>query len=232
MAEPLVTVVLIEDEKHIRRFLRASLEGEGMRTVEASMGREGLAIVATSRPDVVIVDLGLPDMDGIEVIRGLRDWSTVPVIVLSARTREEDKVAALNAGADDYLTKPFGAAELVARIRAQRRRQSGHVISETAKIAFGEVRVDFDARVVERDGHTIHLTPIEYRLLTALARHAGCVLTHRQLLQEVWGPAQAENAHYLRIYMGHLRQKLERDPAQPEHIVTETGVGYRLVGVR
>ncbi|BCZ83414.1 DNA-binding response regulator [Paraburkholderia terrae] len=232
MSEPTVTIVLIEDEKLIRRFVHASLEGEGMRVVEAGTGREGLAMAASSRPDMVIVDLGLPDIDGVEVIRVLRDWSAVPVIVLSARTREEDKVGALNAGADDYLTKPFGAPELIARIHAQLRRQRGGVTRETSKISFGEVLVDFDARLVERDGHTIHLTPIEYRLLSALAHHAGRVLTHRQLLQEVWGPAHAENAHYLRIYMGHLRQKLERDPAQPVYIVTELGVGYRLVGVR
>ncbi|MEM5341457.1 response regulator [Paraburkholderia azotifigens] len=232
MSEPVVTIILIEDEKHIRRFVHAALQSEGMRVVEAGTGREGLAMAASSRPDLVIVDLGLPDIDGFEVIRVLRGWSAVPVIVLSARTREEDKVAALNAGADDYLTKPFGPAELIARIRAQLRRQNCSVTSETSQLFFGAVRVDFDARLVERDGHPIHLTPIEYRLLAALARHAGRVLTHRQLLQEVWGPAHAENAHYLRIYMGHLRQKLERDPAQPEHIVTETGIGYRLLGVR
>jgi two-component system KDP operon response regulator KdpE len=232
MAAHPVTIVLIEDEKHIRRFVRASLEGEGKRIVEVGTGREGLAISAASRPDLVIVDLGLPDIDGIEVIRMLRDWSAVPIIVLSARAREEDKVAALNAGADDYLTKPFGAAELTARIRALLRRQKCGGTNETARISFGDVRVDFDARLVERNGHTIHLTPIEYKLLVALAHHAGHVLTHRQLLHEAWGPAHAENAHYLRIYMGHLRQKLERDPAQPEHIVTETGVGYRLAGVR
>ncbi|SIT38604.1 DNA-binding response regulator in two-component regulatory system with KdpD [Paraburkholderia piptadeniae] len=232
MTEPLLTIILIEDEKHIRRFVRASLEREGMRVVEAGTGREGLSTAAVSRPDLVIVDLGLPDIDGVEVIRVLRDWSAVPAIVLSARSKEEDKVAALNAGADDYITKPFGAAELTARIRALLRRQSCSGTNGMSKIAFGDVLVDFDARVVERDGHTIHLTPIEYRLLVALARHAGCVPTQRQLLQEVWGPAHAENAHYLRIYMGHLRHKLERDPAQPVHIVTETGVGYRLVGVR
>lgn len=232
MGEPTVTVILIEDEKHIRRFVRAALEIEGMRIVEAGTGREGLAIAATSPPDLMIVDLGLPDIDGIEVIRMLRDWSSVPVIVLSARSREEDKVEALNAGADDYITKPFGAAELIARIRAQLRRQNCGVTSGTSTIAFGDVCVDFDARIVEGEGHTVHLTPIEYRLLVALAHHAGRVLTHRQLLQQVWGPAHAENAHYLRVYMGHLRQKLEHDPAQPEYIVTETGVGYRLVGVK
>jgi two-component system KDP operon response regulator KdpE len=169
-------------------------------------------------------------MDGADVIRQLRDWSSVPVIVLSARTREEEKVAALDAGADDYLTKPFGVPELLARIRAHLRRQSRGAAAEASKLQFGAVELDFEMRTVRRDGQPIHLTPIEYRLLVSLARHAGRVLTHRQLLQEVWGPSRVESAHYLRIYMGHLRQKLERDPAQPEHIMTETGVGYRLVG--
>ena len=231
MSESVITVVLIEDDAPIRRFVRVSLEAENIRVLEAETGRRGVSLAASARPDLVIVDLGLPDMDGADVIRQLRDWSSVPVIVLSARTREEEKVAALDAGADDYLTKPFGVPELLARIRAHLRRQSRGAAAEASKLQFGAVELDFEMRTVRRDGQPIHLTPIEYRLLVSLARHAGRVLTHRQLLQEVWGPSRVESAHYLRIYMGHLRQKLERDPAQPEHIMTETGVGYRLVGV-
>jgi two-component system, OmpR family, KDP operon response regulator KdpE len=230
MSESTITVVLIEDDAPIRRFVRASLESESIRVLEAETGRRGLSLAASARPDLLIVDLGLPDMDGADVVRQLRDWSSVPVIVLSARTREEEKVAALDAGADDYLTKPFGVPELLARIRAHLRRQSRGASAEASKLRFGAIELDFDMRTVRRDGQPIHLTPIEYRLLVSLARHAGRVLTHRQLLQEVWGPSRVESAHYLRIYMGHLRQKLERDPAQPEHIMTETGVGYRLVG--
>jgi two-component system KDP operon response regulator KdpE len=233
MSEPPITVVLIEDDSHIRRFVHASVANPEIRVLDAELGRRGLALAASARPDVVIVDLGLPDMDGVDVIRQLRDWSSIPVIVLSARSREEEKVAALDAGADDYLTKPFGVAELMARIRAHVRRHNRNAAgaSETSKIGFGDVTVDLEMRIVERQGRPVHLTPIEYRLLVTLIRHAGRVLTHRQLLQEVWGPARTDSAHYLRIYMGHLRQKLERDPAQPVHIVTETGVGYRLVGV-
>jgi two-component system KDP operon response regulator KdpE len=235
MSEPTITVVLIEDDNHIRRFVHASVASQEIRVLDAELGRRGLALAASARPDLVIVDLGLPDMDGVDVIRQLRDWSSVPVIVLSARTREDEKVAALDAGADDYLTKPFGVAELMARIRAHLRRHNRNAaagVSETAKVCFGDVVIDLEVRTVEREGKAVHLTPIEYRLLVALIRHAGRVLTHRHLLQEVWGPSRTDSAHYLRIYMGHLRQKLERDPAQPEHIVTETGVGYRLVGVK
>jgi len=230
MSESTITVVLIEDDKPIRRFVQASLETEHMRVLEAESGRRGLSLAASARPDLVIVDLGLPDMDGADVIGQLRDWSSVPIIVLSARTREQEKVAALDAGADDYLTKPFGVPELMARIRAQLRRHNRAGSNESSKLQFGAVEIDFEMRIVRREGQPVHLTPIEYRLLVALARHAGRVLTHRQLLHEVWGPSRVESAHYLRIYMGHLRQKLERDPAQPEHIMTETGVGYRLVG--
>ncbi len=233
MSEAPITVLLIEDDSRIRRFIHACLEGEAMRVLDGESGRRGLSLAATARPDLVIVDLGLPDIDGVEVIRRLREWSSVPLIVLSARTREEEKVQALDAGADDYLTKPFGAGELMARIRAHLRRHSRSAggASEAAKVRFGDVTVDLELRTVERDGTAIHLTPIEYRLLVSLIRHAGRVLTHRQLLQEVWGPARTDSAHYLRVYMGHLRHKLEHDPAQPQHIVTETGVGYRLVGL-
>jgi two-component system KDP operon response regulator KdpE len=231
MSEPTTTIVLIEDDRHIRRFVHASLEADGMTVCEAETGAQGLAQATTRRPDLVIVDLGLPDMDGIEVIRELRKWSAVPVIVLSARSREEHKVAALDAGADDYLTKPFGMPELTARIRAHLRRQTCSGRLESTRVYFGSVTIDLAERTVMRDGQTVHLSPIEYRLLSALVSRAGWVMTHRQLLQEVWGPTRTTNDHYLRVYMGHLRQKLEDDPAQPEHIITETGIGYRLVGV-
>ncbi|PMS18776.1 two-component system response regulator KdpE [Trinickia dabaoshanensis] len=231
MTAPAINIVLIEDERQIRRFVRASLEAEGMRVHEAETGKAGLTEAATRKPDLVIVDLGLPDADGIDVIRELRTWADIPVIVLSARTQETQKVAALDAGADDYLTKPFGVPELLARIRAHlRRRQRGATV-DTAVVRFGQINVDLTSRSVTRDGEAVHLTPIEYRLLCALIRHAGRVLTHRQLLGEVWGPSHVESQHYLRIYMAHLRRKLERDAAQPEHIMTETGIGYRLVGV-
>jgi two-component system, OmpR family, KDP operon response regulator KdpE len=232
MVEPTVNVLVIEDDRHIRRYVRGTLEGEAMRVFEADTGQEGLDIAASARPDLVIVDLGLPDIDGLEVIQQLRGWSSVPIVVLSARTREQDKVTALDAGADDYVTKPFGVAELLARIRAQMRRQERSVTADSATVCFGAVTVDLAARSVQRNGEFIHLTAIEYRLLAALVRHAGCLQTHHQLLQEVWGPAHTENANYLRIYMAHLRHKLEGDPARPEYIVTETGLGYRLVGVR
>ncbi|SAL42594.1 two-component system response regulator KdpE [Caballeronia humi] len=232
MSEPTVTVVMIEDDKQIRRFVRATLEAQGMNVIEAETGQQGLREAATRKPDLIVVDLGLPDADGIDVIRELRNWSSQPVIVLSARTHEETKVAALDAGADDFLTKPFGVSELLARIRAQLRRRNRGGEQETPRVCFGKIAVDMAARRVTRDGVAVHLTPIEYRLLTTLVRHAGRVLTHQQLLREVWGPMQAENQHYLRVYMGHLRQKLESDPAQPVHIVTETGVGYRLVGAQ
>ena len=231
MSDLSITVVLIEDEQQIRRFVRASLEGEGMVVYDAPTGKQGLIEAATRKPDLVIVDLGLPDTDGLDVFRELRVWSDLPVIVLSARTQESEKVAALDAGADDYLTKPFGVSELLARIRAHLRRRNQGGANETPQVHFGGVTVDLALRQVSRDGEPVHLTPLEYRLLATLVRHAGRVLTHRQLLRDVWGPSHVESHHYLRIYMAHLRQKLERDPAQPEHIVTETGVGYRLVGV-
>jgi two-component system KDP operon response regulator KdpE len=232
MSDPTVTVVVIDADKAIRRFVRTSLEAAGMSVFEAQTGAQGLAQAATRLADLVIIDLSLPDMDGIEVIRELRGWSAMPVIVLSARSREEDKVAALDAGADDYLTKPFGLPELSARIRAHLRRQTSGDRVGLPQVQFGLVTVDLGERRVVRGSRTVHLSPTEYRLLSALVRHPGRVLTHEQLLGEVWGPLQTDNHHYLRIYMGHLRHKLERDPAHPEHIVTESGVGYRLVGVR
>jgi len=232
MSEPTVTIVLIEDEKQICRFVRVSLEAEGMAVFDAETGQQGLRQVATRRPDLVIVDLGLPDTDGLDVIREIRGWTDLPVIVLSARSHESDKVAALDVGADDFLTKPFGVPELLARIRAHLRRRNRGGPSDSAQTRFGTITVDLSARQVTRDGQAVHLTPIEFRLLATLIRHAGRVLTHRQLMGDVWGPSHADNTHYLRIYMGHLRHKLERDPAQPEYIVTETGVGYRLIGAQ
>jgi two-component system KDP operon response regulator KdpE len=231
MSEPAVSIVLIEDEKQIRRFVRASLEAEGMLVHDAETGQQGLVEAATRKPDLVIVDLGLPDTDGLDVIHALRGWSDLPIIVLSARSQEHEKVAALDAGADDYLSKPFGVSELLARIRAQLRRRSHAGAGQAPSVKFGSIVIDLALRQVWRDSQIVHLTPIEYRLLAMLVQHAGRVLTHRQLLRDVWGPSHVESHHYLRIYMGHLRQKLERDPTQPEHLITETGVGYRLVGL-
>jgi two-component system KDP operon response regulator KdpE len=220
-------IVLIEDEPQIRRFLRATLGSQGYRLFEASTGADGLVEVASRQPDIVIVDLGLPDIDGLEVIRRLREWSTVPVIVLSAREQEADKVVALDLGADDYVSKPFGADELLARVRVALRHKAG-VAHEEAIFATGELKVDLGRRRVFVRDQEVKLTPTEYRLLTTLVRHAGRVLTHRQLLREVWGPNQTEEAHYLRVYMAQLRRKIEADAARPRYLVTESGVGYRL----
>jgi two-component system KDP operon response regulator KdpE len=227
MPEPVV--VLIEDEPQIRRFLRATLTGQGYRLFEATTGAIGLVEAGSRQPDVVIVDLGLPDMDGLEVIRRLREWTAVPVIVLSARGQERDKVTALDAGADDYVSKPFGAGELLARIRVALR-HAASASSEAAEAPFkaGELHVDLLRRQVLVGGTEVRLTPIEYKLLTTLVRHAGKVVTHQQLLREVWGPAHTDQAHYVRIYMAHLRHKLEAEPARPRYLLTEPGVGYRL----
>jgi two-component system KDP operon response regulator KdpE len=222
------TAVIVEDEPQIRRFVREVLQAEGWAVHEAATLQRGLVECGTRKPDLVVLDLGLPDGDGVGLIRELRGWSQVPVIVLSARVDEADKVAALDAGADDYLTKPFGTGELLARVRANMRRPRTDGAAD-AVMRFGEVEVDRVARIVRRAGAEVHLTPIEYRLLTTLAAQPGRVLTHRQLLHEVWGPAHVDQNHYLRIHMGHLRRKLEADPAQPAHLLTETGVGYRLV---
>ena len=229
MAEPLPVAILIEDERQIRRFLRTALETEGWTVHEAETMRQGLTDAGTRRPDLIILDLGLPDGDGVEFLHDLRGWSKVPVIVLSARVDEQDKIAALDAGADDYLTKPFGVGELLARVRATSRRRLEAGADTGAEFSFGDVTVDLSLRTVHKGGAAIHLTPIEYRLLTLLIANAGKVLTHRQILRDVWGPAHSEDGHYVRVYMGHLRQKLEDDPAQPRHILTETAVGYRLV---
>jgi two-component system KDP operon response regulator KdpE len=222
-------VVLIEDEPQIRRFLRATLTGQGYRFFEAASGADGLIEVASRQPDVVVVDLGLPDMDGLEVIRRVREWSTVPIIVLSARGQERDKVTALDAGADDYVGKPFGAGELLARIRVALRHTAGATHEgEEAPFKTGDLQVDRLRRQVFVGDAEVHLTPIEYRLLVTLVRHAGKVVTHRQLLREVWGPTHTEQAHYVRVYMAHLRGKLEAEPARPRYLLTEPGVGYRL----
>ena len=227
MPDPVV--VLIEDEPQIRKFLRATLAGQSYRLFEATTGADGVVEVGSRQPDVVIVDLGLPDMDGLDVIRRVREWTDVPVIVLSARGQERDKVVALDAGADDYVSKPFGAGELLARIRVALRRTAGasHE-ADDAVFKVGELRVDLLHRQVLVNGKEIHLTPIEYKLLTMLVRHAGKVVTHQQLLREVWGPAHTEQAHYARVYMAHLRHKLESEPARPRYLLTEPGVGYRL----
>ena len=227
-----LVVVVVEDEPQIRRFVRSALESEGWQVFEADTAQRGLSEAGTRKPDLLVLDLGLPDRDGLELIRDVRGWSAVPIIVLSARADEADKIAALDAGADDYLTKPFGIGELLARVRANLRRPrvanpDGSV--EEPLFSFGDVVVDRQARLVRRGGVEVHLTPLEYRLLTVLVSNAGRVLTHRQLLREVWGPSHAGQSHYLRIYMGHLRQKLEADPAQPKHLLTETAVGYRLL---
>lgn len=228
MPEPIV--VLIEDEPQIRRFLRATLTAEGYRLFEATTGADGLVQAGSRQADVVIVDLGLPDMDGLDVIRRLREWSAVPVIVLSARGQERDKVTALDVGADDYVSKPFGAGELLARIRVALRHAAGasHQADEAA-FRVGDLEVDLLRRHVSVRGVEVRLTPIEYRLLATLVGHAGKVVTHQQLLREVWGPSQGEQAHYVRVYMAHLRGKLEAEPARPRYLRTEPGVGYRLV---
>lgn len=229
MAEPVPVVILVEDERQIRRFVRTALEGEGWSVIETDTVRQGLTDAGTRKPDLIILDLGLPDGDGMEFIRDVRGWSKVPIIVLSARVGEQDKIEALDAGADDYLTKPFGVGELLARVRASSRRQQGAGQGIGAPFQFGDIVVDSSLRTVSKAGVIVHLTPIEYRLLALLIANAGKVLTHRQILRDVWGPSHAEDGHYVRVYMGHLRHKLEDDPAQPKHILTETAVGYRLV---
>jgi len=229
MSEPHPVVIVIEDEPKIRRFIRMSLEAEGCQVHEADSVKRGLIEAGTRHPDMVVLDLGLPDGDGVDLIRDLRSWSDIPIIVLSARSTEADKVGALDAGADDYLTKPFGAAELLARVRAQFRRRAHAGTSGATVVEFGSIRVDLGKRSVARAGEPLHLTPIEYRLLACLITHPDSVLTHRQLLKAVWGPSHAEDAHYVRVYMGMLRKKIENDPSQPRHIVTEAGVGYRFI---
>jgi two-component system KDP operon response regulator KdpE len=229
MAATSPQLLLIEDEAPIRRFLRTSLAGENYRLAEAETGAQGLRLATQQPPDLVILDLGLPDMDGQDVLRQLREWLHAPILILSARDQEKQKVAALDNGADDYLTKPFSTAELLARIRvALRHAASSHGQEESATFVSGALRVELaERRVFVRDAE-IHLTPLEYKLLTTLIRHAGKVLTHRFLLNEVWGPLHARETHYLRVFMASLRRKIEADPSQPTFLLTEQGVGYRF----
>ncbi len=229
MSEPVPVIVVVEDEPHIRRFVRMSLEAEAYQVVEAETLQRGLIEAGTRKPDIVLLDLGLPDGDGVDFIRDLRSWSETPIVVLSARADERDKIEALDAGADDYLTKPFGSGELLARVRSQLRRRAWLAGACDNVVEFGAVRIDLGLRQVERDGAMLHLTPIEYRLLSYLVTHPNRVLTHQQLLKQVWGPSHADSSHYVRVYMGHLRRKLEPNPLQPQHLVTEAGVGYRFL---
>lgn len=229
MADPIVTILMIEDELPIRRFVKATLESQGFKFIEAVNAKEGLALAASHRPEMILLDLGLPDMDGLEVIKKLREWTSVPIIIISARGKEKDKVAALDAGADDYLTKPFGVGELMARIRVSLRHASRLKEGpEEAVFETGDLRVDLTKREVVIGKREIHLTPIEYKVLSMLVHHAGKVVTQRQLLLEVWGQARDEQTHYLRIYIHQLRQKLESNPVRPKYLITEAGVGYRL----
>ena len=229
MSEPTPRILMVEDEAEIRRFVSLALEREGFEVHQADTLQRGLIEAGTRRPDLLVLDLGLPDGDGVDLIRELRTWSTIPIIVLSARSDESDKIEALDAGADDYLIKPFAVGELLARVRAHLRRSATPPGIGASIVEFGDVKIDLARRTVQRAGEALHLTPIEYRLLTHLAAHPHCVLTHRQLLQSVWGPGHAQDAHYLRVYMAQLRKKIEHDPAQPRHLVTETGIGYRFV---
>jgi len=225
---PAPLVLVVEDDAPIRRFLRAALEANGYRLREALTGKEGLALAATDVPDLVLLDLGLPDIPGLEVVRRLREWSRVPIVVVSARGQEEDKILALDAGADDYVTKPFAMGELLARLRVAFRHRARGESDDEGMIESGELRVDLARRRVTIGDAEVRLTPIEYRLLAELARHAGRVLTHEHLLREVWGPSHVRDHHYLRVYTAQLRQKLEREPARPKLLLTEPGVGYRL----
>jgi two-component system KDP operon response regulator KdpE len=228
MSEEKPTIALvIDDEVQIRRLLRLTLEANGYKVYEAATGQDGLLEAAQRRPEVVVLDLGLPDLDGVTVLKRLREWSRVPVLVLSVRDRDEDKIAALDNGADDYVTKPFSTGELLARLRVAQR----HVQPTPDTVVFrsGDLQVDLTARIVTVKGREVKLTATEYALVRLFVRHAGKVLTHRQILREVWGPNHEAQTHYLRVYLGHLREKLEANPAQPEHFITEPGVGYRLL---
>jgi len=222
-------ILVVDDELGIRRFLFHSLDSAEFEVIEAENGTEALRFTASSNPAVVLLDLGLPDIDGVEVVKRIREWSMVPIIILSARDQEKDKIAALEAGADDYLTKPFGVGELIARIRVAMRHvgQSGVGVAEPL-FHVADIEVDLAAHIVRRAGEEVHLTPNEFKLLATLVKHVGKVVTHRQLLTEIWGPAFIDESHYLRVYMGQLRQKLEVDSAQPKFLLTESGVGYRL----
>jgi two-component system KDP operon response regulator KdpE len=222
-------ILLIEDEPQMQRLMRIILQGHGYRLIESATGQEGIMHAATRAPDIILLDLGLPDIDGLEVTRRLREWSDVPIIVISAREQEQDKIKALDAGADDYLTKPFGAGELMARIRvAMRHRALREAGQQESVFILGNLRVDLIRRQVFLKEKEVHLTPIEYKLLTVLIKNAGKVLTHSQLLKEVWGPPYLKETQYLRVYMTQLRHKLEADPARPRFLINEPGIGYRL----
>ena len=229
MAELRSRILIVEDEAEIRRFVRLTLESEGHEVFEAASVQRGRIEAGTRRPDLLVLDLGLPDGDGVELIRDLRGWSAAPVIVLSARSGEADKITALDAGADDYLVKPFGAGELLARVRAQLRRHQQRTPAGEATITFGDVTIDLVRRLVLRGGEPLHLTPIEYKLLTHLAAQPDRVVTHQQLLRTVWGPGHAQDSHYVRVHMANLRRKVEANPSMPTHLITESGVGYRFV---
>ncbi len=228
MRESVVKVVLIEDDREIRRFVHSALGASGFQVWQAESAERGLIEAATRQPELIILDLGLPDRDGLDVIRDLRAWTSIPILILSARGEEAQKVAALDAGADDYVTKPFGVPELLARLRALLRRVVRIEDGGKALVEFGDLRIDLVHRTVTRAGQAVHLTPIEYRMLTVLLTHPGRVLTHRQLLKEVWGPSHLDRVHSLRVFMAGLRRKLEDEPARPQHLLTVSGVGYRL----
>lgn len=229
MSEYTPVAILVEDEPQIRRFVRLALEEEGWQVHEADTLRRGLIDAGTRKPNLIVLDLGLPDGDGVDFIAEIRGWSNMPIIVLSARTQEAAKIRALDAGADDYLTKPFGVGELLARVRSTMRRLHRTEEKGSDVIRFGGVTLDLKSHLVTKAGEVVHLTPTEYRLLTVLAANAGKVVTNRQLLLDVWGPSHSESSHYLHVYMRHLRQKLEDDPAQPRYLLTETAIGYRLL---
>lgn len=228
MSEPRARILIVEDEADIRRFIRMALENEGFEVYECDSLKRGLMDAGTRRPDLLVLDLGLPDGDGVDLIRSLRAFSALPIIVLSARSSETEKITALDAGADDFLVKPFGAGELMARVRAQLRRHSERTDTGASVISFGDIRLDLAKRIVERNGEPLHLTPIEYRLLTHLVSQADRVLTHRQLLKALWGPSHTEDSHYVRVHMANLRKKIERNASMPQHLLTEIGVGYRF----
>jgi two-component system KDP operon response regulator KdpE len=228
MSESRVRILIVEDEADIRRFVRMTLESEGHEVFEADGVQRGLIEAGTRRPDLAIFDLGLPDGDGVDLIKDLRQWSAMPVIVLSARSSEAEKIAALDAGADDFLVKPFGSGELMARVRAQLRRQAQQSMPNTPLVTFGDISIDLVKRSVMRADQALHLTPIEYRLLTYLVSQRDRVITHSQLVKAVWGPGHLEDKHYVRVHMANLRKKIERNPSVPEHLMTEAGVGYRF----
>jgi two-component system, OmpR family, KDP operon response regulator KdpE len=229
MNEPAPSILVIEDEPPLQKFLKAALESQNYRVIESTTGKDGLMQAASHTPDLIILDLGLPDIDGLQVARQLREWSKIPIIIVSARGKEQDKVVALDAGADDYLTKPFGVGELLARVRvALRHAASSNQDPGDPTFTTGDLKVDLLKRQVFLADKQIHLTPNEYKLLTALVKNAGMVMTHRQLLKEVWGPFITQESHYIRVYMNQLRQKIEPDPSRPKYLLTEPGVGYRL----